>query len=85
MLMKACAESGESRGGATLRADGGSVERSLERIGNEGPSQAGETSSVCRPLRRLQCGGGGELIIGALKPSHSLVSVSNEVPAIKAL
>lgn len=33
----------------------------------------------------LLCGGAGELIIGAVKPPHSLVSVSNEVPAIKAL
>lgn len=41
--------------------------------------------SVSRPLTLLQCGGGGELIIGAVKPSHSLVSVSNEVPTIKAL
>lgn len=38
-----------------------------------------------RPPGLLQCGGGGELIIEAVKPSHSLVSVSNEVPTIKAL
>ena len=42
-------------------------------------------SSVSVSLRLLPCGGGGELIIGAVKPSHSLVSVSNEVSAIKAL
>lgn len=41
--------------------------------------------SVSRPLGLLRCGGGGELIIEAVKPSHSLVSVSNEVPTIKAL
>lgn len=41
--------------------------------------------SASRPLGLLQCGGGGELIIEAVKPSHSLVSVSNEVPSIKAL
>lgn len=40
--------------------------------------------SVFLPLRLLQCGG-GELIIGAVKPSHSVVSVSNEVSVIKAL
>lgn len=41
MLMKACAGSGEGLGNATLRAHSGSVERSLERIGDEGASQAG--------------------------------------------
>lgn len=78
------------RGDATPRARGGSVERSSERIGDEGASQAGYSlslsASVSRPLGLLQSGGGGgELIIEAVKPSHSLVSVSNEVPAIKAL
>lgn len=41
MLMKACAGNGESRGSATPRAHSRSVERSLERIGDEGASQAG--------------------------------------------
>lgn len=89
MLIKACAGNGESRSTDTLRAHGGSVERSLERIGDEGASQAGQTFSlsvcVSPSLRLSQCGGGGELIIVAVKPSHSLVSISNDVPAIKAL
>lgn len=42
MLMKACAGSSGSCGGATLRAHSGSAERSLERIGDMGASQAGE-------------------------------------------
>lgn len=46
MLMKECAGSGESHGNATLRAHSGSVERSLERIGDEGASQAGYTLSL---------------------------------------
>lgn len=41
MLMKVCGGSGVSCGSATLRAHSGSVERSLERIGDEGASQAG--------------------------------------------
>lgn len=94
MLMKACAENGESSDCATPRAHSRSVERSLERIGDEGASQAGWAlrpplalpffPSVSRPSGLLLCGGAGELIIGAVKPPHSLVSVSNEVPAIKA-
>ena len=47
MLMEACAESG---GAATLRAHSGSAERSLERIGDEGASQAGETLSLSLSL-----------------------------------
>lgn len=42
-------------------------------------------SSLSLSAQLLEHGGGGKLIIEAVKPSHSLVSRSNEVPAIKAL
>lgn len=41
MLMKACAGSGEGRCNVSLGAHGVSTERSLERIGDDGASQAG--------------------------------------------
>lgn len=41
--------------------------------------------SLCLSPQLQQLGGGGELIMEAVKPSHSLVSLSNEVSAIKAL
>lgn len=98
--MKVCAERGEGNGDASLRAHSESMERSLEWIGDEGASQAGDlfrslTRSLSLPyflslcvslsLWLLQCGGVCEPIIEAVKPSRSLVWVSNEVPIIKAL
>lgn len=41
MLMKACAGSGEGRRDVSPGAHGVSTERSLERIGDDGASQAG--------------------------------------------
>lgn len=41
--------------------------------------------SLCLSPQLQQLGGGRELIMEAVKPSHSLVSLSNEVSAIKAL
>lgn len=67
------------------RARSGAAERSVERTGDEGAPQAGWSPPLSPPAQLLQQGGGGALIIEAVKPSHSLVSRSNEVPAIKAL
>lgn len=50
MLMKVCAERGEGHGVASLRAHSESVERSLEWIGDEGASQAGDALSLSHPF-----------------------------------
>ena len=92
MLMEHVCGVSRSRA-ASPRAHSGSAERSLARTGDRGASQAGWSLSLPLSLslslslsaQLLQHGGGGKLIIEAVKPSHSLVSLSNEVSAIKAL
>lgn len=91
MVMKACAGSGEGPRRcypeSTRRICGKVIGADWGRGGLPGwILSLSLSASVSRPLGLLQSGGGGgELIIEAVKPSHSLVSVSNEVPAIKAL